>query len=239
MKRLLRFGYPAGLEMFLNLLAFCVMILTFHGHSLATATATTIMFNWDMVSFVPLLGLEIGVMSLVGRYMGAGRPDMAHRAAMSGLKSGWVYSAVILILFACFPHQLVEVFRPGHADPVFDQAVPTAVFMIRFASLYVLIEAVVVVLVGALRGAGDTFWAMCISVGLHWLLVPILFVILHVLKRSPETAWVAMVFTFLIFSVLFYLRYRSGKWRTIRVVQSPAELMAIDYDHAFHEPRDL
>ena len=239
MKRLLRFGYPAGLEMFLNLLSFSAMILIFHAHSQTTATATTIMFNWDMVSFVPLIGLEIGVMSLVGRYMGAGRPDTAHRAAMSGLKSGWVYSAVILILFACFPHHLVEVFRPGHEDPVFDQAVPTAVFMIRFASLYVLIEAVVVVLVGALRGAGDTFWAMCISVSLHWLLVPILFVILHVLKLSPETAWVALVFTFLIFSVLFYLRYRSGKWRTIRIVQSPAELLATDHDQDFHEPRDL
>jgi MATE family multidrug resistance protein len=239
MARLLRFGYPAGVEMFLNLLAFSAMILTFHAHSLATATAVTIMFNWDMVSFLPLIGLEIGVMSLVGRYMGAGSPDTAHRATMSGLKSGWVYSAVILILFACFPHYLVEVFRPGHDDPVFDQAVPTAVFMIRFASLYVLIEAVVVVFVGALRGAGDTFWAMCISVSLHWILVPILLVILHGLKQSPETAWVALVFTFLAFSVLFYLRYRSGRWRAIRVVQSPAELLATDRGRDFHEPRDL
>jgi MATE family multidrug resistance protein len=239
MQKLWSFGYPAGVEMFLNLLAFTGMILTFHAHSPVTATATTIMFNWDMVSFLPLIGLEIGVMSLVGRYMGAGSPDTAHRAAMSGLKSGWVYSAVILILFMCFPHQLVDVFRPAQEDAAFEQAVPTAVFMIRLASVYVLIEAVVLVFVGALRGAGDTFWAMCISVSLHWVLVPILFVILHVMELTPEAAWVALVFTFLVFSGLFYLRYRSGKWRTIRVVQSQEELIATDHDHDFHEPRDL
>lgn len=239
MGKLLWFGYPAGVEMFLNVLAFTGMILAFHAHGPATATATTIMFNWDMVSFVPLIGIQIGVMSLVGRYMGAGDPDTAHRAAMSGIKCGWVYSSVILVLFACFPETLVNVFRPADPGPVFFQAAPTAVFMIRLASLYVMIEAVVTVFSGTLRGAGDTFWAMCISVTLHWLLLPILIVMLHWLDMSPELAWTAIVLTFLGFSYIFYLRYRSGHWREIRVVQSEVELVATDHDVAFHEPRDL
>ncbi|MHB8900418.1 MAG: MATE family efflux transporter [Thermoguttaceae bacterium] len=239
MGKLLWFGYPAGVEMFLNVLAFTGMILTFHAHGPATATATTIMFNWDMVSFVPLIGVQIGVMSLVGRYMGAGDPDTAHRAAMSGIKCGWVYSSLILVLFACFPHTLVNVFRPLNPDPVFEQAAPLAVFMIRLASLYVMIEAVTTVFSGTLRGAGDTFWAMCISVTLHWLLLPILIVMLHVLGLPPEAAWTTIVLTFLGFSYVFYLRFRSGHWRRIRVVQSPVELVATDHEEAFHEVRDL
>jgi MATE family multidrug resistance protein len=146
---------------------------------------------------------------------------------------------VILVLFVCFPHQLVDVFRPAHDDPVFAAAAPTAVFMIRLAAVYVLIEAAVIVFVGALRGAGDTFWAMCISVSLHWALVPVLFVILHVLKGPPELGWAALVFMFFIFSGLFYARYRTGHWRTIRVVPTQAELIATDADRAFHEPPDL
>jgi len=216
MTTLLRFGYPAGVEMFLNLLAFTGMILAFHARGPATATAATIMFNWDMVSFVPLIGIQIGVMSLVGRYMGARDPDTAHRAAISGLKSGWLYS------FA-----------------VFSRAAPVAVRMIRIASVYVLVEAVVMVCSGTLRGAGDTFWTMCLSVSLHWLLCAILVVMLHVLALPAETAWAAVVVAFLLFSVLFYRRYRGGKWRTIQMVQSPTELLAADHDQDFHEPRDL
>lgn len=239
MGKLLRFGYPAGVEMFLNLLAFYAMILAFHAHGPATATAVTVMFNWDMVSFVPLIGIQIGVMSLVGRYMGAGQPDIAHRAAMSGLKSGWLYSIVILILFVGFPQHLVAVFRPEQPDAIFQGAAPMAVRMIRIASIYVMLEAVMVVFSGTLRGAGDTVWAMCVSVGLHWLMLAILIVMLYVLKLSPEAAWMGVVLSFLSFSYVFYHRYRGGKWRTIRMVRSQAELLATDHDHDFHEPRDL
>ncbi len=239
MAKLLRFGYPAGVEMFLNLMAFNAMIVAFHAHSPATATAVTVMFNWDMVSFVPLVGIQIGVMSLVGRYMGAGQPDIAHRAAMSGLKCGSLYSLIILILFVGFPKDLVAVFRPEQVDAIFREAAPIAVRMIRIASIYVMLEAALVVFSGTLRGAGDTVWAMCVSVVLHWLMLGILIVILYVLRLSPEVAWTGVVLSFLSFSFVFYGRYRGGKWRTIRMVRTQAELLATDHDHDFHEPRDL
>jgi MATE family multidrug resistance protein len=219
MRKLLRFGFPAGVELFLNLLAFTAMILVFHAHGLATATAVTIVFNWDMVSFVPLLGIQIGVVSLVGRYMGAGRPEIAERVTVSGLKMGWAYSSVILVLFVGFPDQLVAVFQPGDPDPLFTEAAPLAAGMLRLAGLYVLADAVMVVFSGALRGAGDTFWTMCISVGLHWLLLPLLLISLHILHLPPQTAWLALVIFFLSFSGVFYLRYRSGKWKTLAVVR--------------------
>lgn len=239
MGKLLRFGYPAGVEMFLNILAFYAMIVAFHAHNPITATAVTVMFNWDMVSFVPLIGIQIGVMSLVGRYMGAAQPDIAYRSAMSGLKCGSLYSLIILILFVFFPQALVAVFRPEQVDAIFHAAAPMAVRMIRIASIYVMLEAALVVFSGTLRGAGDTVWAMCVSVVLHWLMLGILIVMLYVLRLSPEAAWTGVVLSFLSFSMVFYGRFRGGKWRTIRMVRTQAELLATDHDHDFHEPRDL
>jgi MATE family multidrug resistance protein len=218
MTKLLRYGSPAGVEMFLNLVAFTSMIMIFHGHGSVTATAVTIVFNWDLVSFVPLLGIQIGVVSLVGRYMGAGRPDISQRVARSGLKMACSYSLVILILFVTLPGALVSIFEPNNADVLFNQASPLATSMLRLAAFYVLAEAVIVVFSGALRGAGDTFWAMCASVTLHWLLVPVLAVFLHVLDLPPLAAWMALVAFILIFSGVFYLRYRSGKWKNLSVV---------------------
>ena len=154
MRKLLRFGYPAGVELFLNLLAFTSMILLFHSHGLATATAVTIVFNWDMVSFVPLLGIQIGVVSLVGRYMGAGRPEIAERVTRSGLKMGWSYSSVILVLFVGFPNNWSRSFSPAARTPSFSEAAPLAAGMLRLAGLYVLADAMMVVFSGALRGAG-------------------------------------------------------------------------------------
>lgn len=221
MLKLIHYGYPAGLELFLNFMAFSAMIMLFHARGDVAATATTIMFNWDMVSFIPLLGIEIAVTSLVGRYMGAGRPWVAQRAAYSAIKTGIFYSAVILILFVSVPEFLVRVFRPSQIDSVFEQAVPMAVTMIRIAALYVLVEAVMVALVGALRGAGDTHYTMVVSVLAHWLFVPVLYLSLNVFGFSVEVSWVILVLFFLLFSTILMFRFRSGKWKNIKVIGEP------------------
>ncbi len=220
MKKLIRFGYPAGVEFFLNFLAYSVIILLFHTKGSAAATASTIMFNWDMVSFIPLLGIEIAVTSLVGRYMGAGKPDIAHRAAMSGIRTGILYSGVIFVLFVFFPSQLVFIFRPAEGGAVFEQAAPMAVTMIRIASVYVLAESVMVALIGALRGAGDTHFTMALSVASHWIFVPVLYLVLHVLDQPAVTGWLLLVMLFLVFCVALVVRYRGGKWKTIRVIET-------------------
>jgi MATE family multidrug resistance protein len=238
MKKLLRFGYPSGVEFFLNLLAFDIMVLMFHATGLVTAAAVTVVFNWDMVSFIPLIGVNIGVISLVGRYMGARNPDMAHRATMSGLKLAWMYSFCTLLAFACFPEFLVGIFRPARPDAIFAEAFPMAVFMLRLAALYVMADAMMLVFGGALRGAGDTFWVMCISVGTHWTLVVIVVVALRILHFTPQLAWIMLCTILMLFSGILYLRYRSGKWRTIQVVESTVEPVLADFD-GLHETRDL
>lgn len=228
MRKLLRFGYPSGVEFFLNLLAFDILTMMFHSEGLTTAAAITVVFNWDMVSFIPLIGVHIGVISLVGRYMGARQPDTAHHATLSGLKLAWMYSFCTLLAFALFPEFLVGIFRPSRPDAIFAEAFPMAVFMLRLAALYVMADAMMLVFGGALRGAGDTFWVMCISVGTHWTLVSVLAVCLRVLHLSAESAWLVLCTTLLLFSGILYLRYRSGKWRTIEVVELSAEAAAVE-----------
>jgi MATE family multidrug resistance protein len=215
MKKLLYFGYPAGL----NFLAFSTMIAIFHSQGDIVATAATIMFNWDLVSFIPLLGIEIAVTSLVGRYMGAGRPQVAHRSAYSGIKTGIFYSLAILLLFIFIPRGLVLVFHPDAPSIIFDSAVPLAVSMIQIASLYVLAEAVMVALIGALRGAGDTLFTMFASVSAHWIFVPLLYLSFNIFHFSVAISWLLLVIFFLLFCSILIIRFRSGKWKLIKVIQ--------------------
>lgn len=223
MKKLLKFGYPPGLEFMLNLFAFNLMILIFHSMGNATATATTIMFNWDNVSYIPLVGIEIAVTSLVGRYMGARKVDVADKVARSAFLTGAMYSAIILILFVFFPDQLVQIFKPANSSVVFEEAVPTAVFMLRVAAIYVLIEAAIATCIGVLRGAGDTRWTMVASVILHYIMVGGLYFVVKVLNLGARTGWIVVVFVFMLFSVVFYFRYRGGKWKKIQMVEQNVE----------------
>lgn len=217
--KLWQYGCPGGIEMVSNLLAFTAMVFVFHSEGLVPAAATTIVFNWDMVTFVPLMGIEIGVTSLVGRYMGAQQIDVVKRVVHSGLKMGFVYGALMMAIFIFLPVELVHVFRPQVSDGIFSQAAPLAVAMVRLVALYVIAQAVLLVFIGALRGAGDTVWAMRISVGIHWLILAILVVMLKIGHSPVYHAWVALVVVFMAFSIAPFVRYRMGKWKTIRVIE--------------------
>ncbi len=221
MRKLWRLGSPSGAEFFLNILAFNLVVLTFHSYGVSVAAAVTIAFNWDMVSFIPLMGVGIGVTSLVGRYMGAGQPDTAHRVTMSGLKVATLYSVVGFTAFCLFPEPLVSVFRPDEGGEAFADVVPLGVFMVRLVAVYVFADAVSNVLGSALRGAGDTFWTMVISVSGHWALALGAIVLIRVVGVGPRPAWVAFVFLVIGLCLAFYLRYRSGRWRTMHVVEPP------------------
>jgi MATE family multidrug resistance protein len=111
------------------------------------------------------------------------------------------------------------IFRPEVPGTVFSEAVPIAKSMIRLASLYVLVEAVMVAIVGALRGAGDTHFTMFVSVIAHWTLLPVLYLLMHVMGMSAITGWLGLIIVFNIFCFVLILRYRSGKWKKIRVVE--------------------
>ncbi len=220
MMKLLRFGSPAGIEFALNILAFSGIIFLFHAQGAVTATALTIVFNWDMVTFVPLIGIEIGVTSLVGRYKGAGELSIAKRAVRSGLKLGLLYSFLMLAIFILFPGGLVNFFRPDIANDIFSAAYPLAVSMIKLVAVYVMAEVFLIVFIGALRGAGDTFWAMVISVSIHWTILVVLYFALNFLHVSAYQGWVILVVIFTAMAALPYWRYRTGAWKSIKIIEA-------------------
>ena len=220
MKKLIRYGLPAGIEIFFNQAAFTAMIMLFHATSPSVAVAATILFNWDLVSVVPLIGLGAGVTSLVGRYIGAKKPDIAQRSALSGVKSAWVYSIILWVLFFFFPAQLVDVFQPAHIDPIFLEARPMAIRMTQLISIYILLDAVTLVLAGALRGAGDTLFIMITFVSIHWVMVLVVYIFLRVFELGAVASWFGAIASFMLIAVVLTLRFKSGKWRHINVLRT-------------------
>ena len=218
-RELLQKGIPSGVEMLLNMSAFQSLILMFHALGPAAATASSIMFNWDMVAYVPLMGLEIASTSLVGRYVGARDGAAANRSTYSGLRLGWGYSLLTGVLFIFLPGVLTDIFSPDAAGAsaealeIFAEARPMGIFMLRFATLYIFVEVLLVIYAGALRGAGDTLWVMFASAIMNWCVAGALYVSAYVFRLPAQYAWIAVVAVYSSAPVLFWLRWKGGKWR--------------------------
>jgi len=224
LRRLLRFGLPGGVEFFLNIAAFNLFVQLFHSYGTDAAAAITITFNWDLVAFLPMMGFNMGVMSLVGRYLGAGDPTTAARVAHSGLKIATLYGLIMAILFVGFPEMLVSFFtRTGDAGE-YTNAIPLAVITLRLAAAYTLVSGVLVVFDGALRGGGDTRWTMWASVILHWLMAGSCAFLIKVACVPPVLAWGTFITLVFALAITLGLRFRTGKWQHFAVIGSPSRL---------------
>ena len=210
-RRYLRLGFPSGMEMFLNIAAFNLFLLMFQSYGIPEAASATIVFNWDILSFVPLLGLNIAVMSLIGRFVGAGDMDRTNEVTSAGYIIGIGYSLFLATTFIVFRDQFVEmfIFYEDQAKEIRD----LARFMMIGLSCYVLCEGVLQVASGVLRGAGDTRWIMFASTSLHWAMLVAQFLVIKVYNFGPKVSWLGFVLMVLAICIVFLGRLWSNKWR--------------------------
>lgn len=211
LRRFLRLGFPSGLELFLNVAAFNLFLLMFQAYGVVEGASAAIVFNWDILSFVPMIGLNIGVISLIGRFVGAQDMERANEVIAAGFLMGIAYSAVLAILYITFRFQLVEIFAPPDGD--FSEIRSLAAFMMVGLSSYAMADAICLVSGGVLRGAGDTRWLMIVSVSLHWAMLVAQYFIILVFKLDPRISWLAFVVLMLCIAVVYMWRLISGKWR--------------------------
>ena len=95
LRRYWRLGFPSGLEMFLNVAAFNLFLLMFQSYGIAEAASAAIVFNWDILSFVPMIGLNLGIISLVGRFVGARNMERVNEVMTAAFTLGLSYSSML------------------------------------------------------------------------------------------------------------------------------------------------
>jgi len=213
LRRFLRLGFPSGMELFLNVAAFNLFLLMFQSYGVAHGAAAAIVFNWDMLSFIPMVGLNIAMISMIGRFVGA--RDMARTSEVitAGFIIGLFYSGTLAVLYISFRFPLVEFFAPPEGD--FSEIRELATFMMIGLSTYAMADATIQVCGGVLRGAGDTRWLMWASVSLHWIMLVAEFYIIRVAELGPRVAWLTFCLLIFAIAVVFFMRLRSSRWREV------------------------
>ena len=212
MRRWLRLGVPAGVEQFLNVAAFNLFLLMFQSYGVAESASAAIVFNWDIVSFVPMLGLNVAIISLVGRYVGAGDTHRMRDVVRAAFVMGLGYSSVLSLIFLFAREPLVGLFLGGSAD---DAAIlALGGFMMVGLAAYAMADATILIVGGVLRGAGDTRWLMWASVLLHWFMLIVQVFVIEVWSLGSRVSWVVFVIMILATAATYAWRLYSGRWNT-------------------------
>lgn len=211
MRRYVRLGFPSGFEMFIGAGTFNLFLLLFQSYGVDEGAAMAIVFNWDMLSYVPLIGLNIAVMSLIGRFVGAGDLGRANQVISSGFIIALGYSGVLGICFIVFREPLMNVFQTPGDDFTAIRSLG-AQMMIGMAT-YVMADAVILVCSGTLRGAGDTRWLMTASILIHIAMLLVQVVVIKGFDATPLVSWWVFVVTLIWLAATYLGRVLRGRWR--------------------------
>jgi MATE family multidrug resistance protein len=219
--RLMKYGGPAGAQVFLDVLVFHVFIQLVGRLGEAQTGATTLTVRLNMVAFLPMMGLGQAVAILVGQRLGADRPDLAERSAYTGLKWVFGYMCSVAAVYLLFPEALVSLFD-GARDPArFAEVAAIVPSLLLCVAIYSLADAVNVTFSFALRGAGDTRFVSLLTFALAWpIMVVPTFLVVHS-GGNIYWAWGFATAYILAMAACFTLRFRSGRWKSMRVIEAP------------------
>jgi multidrug resistance protein, MATE family len=222
-RRLMRFGGPAGLQMFLDVLVFHLFTQMVGRLGDDALGATTLTVRLNMVAFLPMMGLGQAIGILVGQRLGGNLPDEAERITYTGLRWMFGYMLLIASIYLLFPHQLVAIFAGGQAAANFAAVAAIVPNLLICVAIYSVADAVNVTFSFALRGAGDTRFVSLLTFALAWpiMVIPTFFVVW--LEASVYWAWGFATAHIVAMSVCFFFRFTGGRWKSMRVIENAAE----------------
>jgi MATE family multidrug resistance protein len=226
--RLMRYGVPSAVQFSMDIFAFTFFILMVGRIGKLELAVTNIVLSINSLAFMPMMGFSLGTSTLVGQALGRNRVDEALAATRATISIVLFYISLLLFLFLFLPRPLLELFRPSHLTPEGYAAIRDAgTILLRFVSAYLFFDALYMVCIGVLKGAGDTRFIMW-SIGLLSLAVMILpvYIGVEVFGAGLYFTWsCATGFVFFLF-ISSYWRYRQGRWKNVRVIEHAPEIQS-------------
>ncbi|MHB1459189.1 MAG: MATE family efflux transporter, partial [Armatimonadota bacterium] len=169
---------------------------------------------------MPVLGIGSAVAIIVARELGKNIAENAYKSVISALQISAVYNLLIAILYVGLPIVFIYPFT-AKADPAqADQLYSLTVILLRFMAIYTVADSIAITLASALRGAGDTVFVMCsfILLGLLCIILPTYYAI-QPGGGGIILAWALVTIYVFALSITFYIRFRQGKWKHMRIIE--------------------
>jgi MATE family multidrug resistance protein len=219
MKRLLRFGLPNGAQFCFDMAGFGIFVVIIGTLGIEALIANNVAVGINQITIMPLVGFGMATSITVGKYLGRNSPRLAKRAVMTGVSVGGVYILIAIFCLLVLPKYLVEPLLGAGHTTILESTKDMAVFLLRILAIYYIFDLFNIVFAAAIKGAGDTAFVMKVMLAAN-IFVCILpaYLIVEVFNLGLIAAWSFMLLYTMTLAIMFFMRYRGGKWTRMRVI---------------------
>ncbi len=237
LRRLIRYGTPNGVQYFLDGLAFTIFIILVGRIGKNELAASAMAFQINTLAFLPMVGMGIAITTMVGNAIGDNKPERGAYATWSAAIVAFTCMTLMGLGFILVPDWFMMPYRPPAMTPEnmqlyvdlaqqhdqFPKIAEMVVVLLRFVAFYCLFDTGNVIFAAALKGAGDTRFIMWVSLTLHWVVMVIPAYIVYRLDLGLYALWGCLTGFVVLLAIAFLLRFLQGKWKTMRVIETPPE----------------
>jgi putative MATE family efflux protein len=217
-------GFPVMLQVGMRAMAMLaiIKIITLLPGSIVGQSALHVGLQAESLAFMPAFAFSIAAATLVGQNIGARQIEQARVSALYCVAGSQVIMWTMGILFYVFADQFIVLFI-GAATP---EVIEPAAEFLRIMAFCLPGLGVGMTLNGALRGSGDTAITAWIAFTAMWVVRLPLMILLAFsdlfgsglgLGWGLAGLWWGMAISVYVEATLVYLRFRTGKWMTIKL----------------------
>ena len=201
-------GVPTGIQFGSETLAFVTFTALLGTLGAEQIAAHQIALSIIRTSFLPGAAVGEAASVLVGQALGRRSLEGADRAALAGVILASAFMTACGVLFAVFGGWVASAFT---GDP---STAHVARRLLWIAGAFQIVDAVAIVLRGALRGAKDVGVPAVIGVCVVWCCVPTAALVLgRMAGWGAAGGWCGFLAETTLGAVLFSYRWRRGAWR--------------------------
>ena len=178
--------------------------------AIAAQAMTNILENFNGIA---AMGIGIGMMTVVGQCLGAGRPDEAkyYIKKLSIIAELVIIGSCLIIFALTGPITVIAGMEPESASMcIFMMSTITIVKPISWTASFIPAYG--------MRAAGDVRFSMILSCISMWLCrVSLCIFLIRVMGFGPIAVWIGMFTDWTVRGIIFIIRFRSGRWLNHRV----------------------
>ncbi len=204
----MQLGGPTGLQFGLEMLAFTMFTGILGSLPSAEIAAHQIALAVIRTSFLPGVAVGEAASVLVGQALGQRRLDEADRVTYSALAMAVAFMAACGVVFGAVGGSIALGFSSD------AEVVRIARQLLLVAAVFQVLDAVNIVLRGALRGAKDVRFAAIVGTAVVWTCIPTAAFFLGKLAGLGAVGgWLGFIGETTIGSAILWHRWRTGPWR--------------------------
>ncbi|MBU1699262.1 MAG: MATE family efflux transporter [Candidatus Eisenbacteria bacterium] len=159
-----------------------------------------------------VVGLGLGVASLIGQILGAGLADRARQTAGLAMKTATYINVIFAAVVAVFAVKISGLFLH---DP---QLIAAGAEILRIQAISFPFFAAFIMMEEIYAGAGDTVPPMFFGILLEWILmIPVVIIGTRWLGFGPSGVWWSITLSVILATLFFFIHYRRGTWLTKKV----------------------